>query len=82
LRGLLDTSVFEQLAYAARRMVFENYAAMLLPQKPVSHITPTKCERNEEIRLRHQRGETLIGLADVFDLSESRVWQTVHGRRR
>ena len=59
-RGLDDRSVFEQLAYAARRMILENYAGILLPQKPISHITPAKCERNEEIRLRHQQGETLI----------------------
>jgi Mor family transcriptional regulator len=63
-------------------MVLENYAGMLLPQKPVSRITPTKCERNEEIRLRHEQGETLISLAKVFSLSENRVWQIVHSRRR
>jgi len=69
------------LAYAARRMILENYAGILLPQKPISHITPAKCERNEEIRLRHQQGETLISLAEVFGLSENRVWQIVHRRR-
>ena len=63
-------------------MILENYAGILLPQKPVSRITPTKCERNEEIRLRHRQGETLISLADVFGLSENRVWQIVHGRRK
>jgi len=80
-RGLLDTSVFEQLRYAARRMILESYVGMVLPQTPVSHITPTKFERNEEIRLRYQQGETLIRLAEVFDLSENRVWQIVHGHR-
>jgi hypothetical protein len=80
-RGLHGISVFEQLAYAARRMILENYAGLLLPQRPVSHITPTKCERNEEIRLCHQQGETLITLAEFFALSENRVWQIVHHRR-
>jgi putative transposase len=32
--------------------------------------------------LRHQQGETLISLAELFDLSENRVWQIVHGRRK
>ena len=80
-RGLDDTSVFEQLAYAARRMIIENYAGLLLPRKLVTRITPTKCERNEEIRRRHQQGKTLISLAEVFGLSENRIWQIVHGRR-
>jgi Mor family transcriptional regulator len=62
-------------------MVLENYAGMLLPQKPITRITPTKCERNEEIRLRHEQGETLISLAKVFSLSENRVWQIVHRKR-
>ena len=81
-RGFDDRSVFGQLAYAAYRMILENYAGMLLPQKPVTRITPTQCDRNEQIRLRHQQGETLISLAEVFGLSENRVWQIVHGRRK
>lgn len=81
-RGLLDTSVFEQLAYAARRVIFENYAEILLTRTPVSNTTPSKYDRNDEIRLRRLQGETLISLADVFGLSEQRVWQIVNGRRR
>jgi hypothetical protein len=81
-RGYHDTSVFEQLRYAARRLILETYAGILLPQRPVSRITPTKCDRNEEIRSRHTRGKTLTSLADMFGLSEQRVWQIVHGRRK
>jgi len=61
-RGLLDTSVFEQLAYAARRMILETYVGIPLPQRPVT--------------------ETLISLAELFGISEQRVWQIVHGRRK
>lgn len=64
--GLRDTSVFEQIRYAARRMISENYAGMLLPRMPVSRVTPTKYARNKEIRFRHQQGETLLSLAEVF----------------
>ena len=45
-RGLQDTSVFEQLRYAARRMILENYVGILLPRKPISRRTPNNCERN------------------------------------
>ncbi len=81
-RGLLDSSVFEQLRHAARRMILEMYVGIPLPQRPVTRITPTQCERNEEIRLRHQQGETLLSLAEVFGVSENRVWQIVHRRRK
>jgi hypothetical protein len=70
------------LRYAARRMILEMHMGILLPPKPVSGITPTKCARNEVIRLRHQHGETLISLAGRFGLSEQRVWQIVYGRRK
>jgi Mor family transcriptional regulator len=62
-------------------MILENYAGILLPKTPINRITPTKCERNEEIRRRHHQGETLISIAEVFGLSENRVWQIVHRRR-
>ena len=81
-RGRDATSVFEQLRYAARRLMLELYLGMLLPTGPVSRNTPARCERNEEIRLRHQQGETLLSLAGAFGLSENRVWQIVHGRRK
>ena len=81
-KGRDATSVFEQLRYAARRLMAELYLSMLLPGKPVSHHTPSKCERNEEIRRRHQRGESLYRLAEVFGLTEQRIWQIVNSRRK
>jgi len=63
-------------------MILETYIGIPLPQFPVSHINPPKHERNEEIRFRHQQGESLINLAAFFGLSEQRIWQIVHRRRR
>jgi Mor family transcriptional regulator len=65
-----------------RRLIVEIYAGILLSPKPVSRIALTKCERNEEIRLRHRCGESLSGLAEVFGLTEQRIWQIVRGRRK
>jgi Mor family transcriptional regulator len=62
-------------------MIVELYLGLLLPQQPISHITPAKCERNEEIRHRHRRGESLASLAEVFGISEQRVSQIVQGKR-
>jgi hypothetical protein len=81
-RGYQDTSVFEQLRYAARRMMVELYAGILLPRHPVSKRTPQKHARNAEIRARHRAGESLSTLADVFGISEQRVNQIVQGRRK
>jgi len=80
-RGLRNRSVFEHLRYAARRMIVELYLGLLLPQQPVSHITSAKRERNEEIRHRQRRGESLASLAEVFGISEQRVSQIVRGQR-
>ncbi len=81
-RGLLDTSVFQQLRYAARRMMVELYAGILLPPHPVSKVTPQKHVRNAEIRARHRAGESLSTLAEAFDISEQRVHQIVQQRRK
>ena len=81
-RGLLDISVFQQLRYAARRIMLELYLGMELSSGPVSRITPPKHARNAEIRARYQAGETLRTLADVFGISEQRVHQIVQGRRK
>jgi Mor family transcriptional regulator len=81
-RGLLDTSVFQQLRSAARRLMVELYLGSVLPPHPVSKITPQKQARNAEIRSRHRVGESLSSLAEVFGISEQRVHQIVQGRRK
>jgi hypothetical protein len=80
--GFHDTSVFEQLRYAARRMMIELYAGILLPSHPISKITPSKHARNAEIRARHHTGESLSALAEAFGVSEQRVHQIAQGRRK
>jgi hypothetical protein len=81
-RGLLDTSVFQQLRFAARRMMIELYLGIVLPTQPVSKVTPRKQARNAEIRARHRAGESLSTLAEGFGISEQRVHQIVQGVRK
>ncbi len=81
-RGLHNTSVFEQLHYAARRMIMETYRNMLLSTTPITRLNPPKHERNREIRHRHQQGESLSSLAQVFGITEQRIWQILHDRRK
>jgi len=58
------------------------YIGQKLSMVPLTDHTPTKCQRNEEIRARHLQGESLSSLADVFGLSAQRVLQIVQGRRK
>jgi hypothetical protein len=81
-RGLDDTSVFEQLSYAARRMMIELYLGIALPPHPVSKITPQKRIRSAEIRTRHKRGDSIATLAEVFGITQQRVWQILNDRRK
>jgi Mor family transcriptional regulator len=58
------------------------YYGRFLPTSPVSDGTRKKGERNAEIRTRHQQGESVATLADVFGISEQRVSQILHGQRK
>jgi len=59
-----------------------SYYGQTLPQTPISNSTPAKCARNAEIRARYKRGESGANLAEVFGITEQRVWQVVQGRRK
>ena len=58
------------------------YYGQVLPGLPVSNGTPTKCERNAEIRNRHKQGESPSTLAEAFDISEQRIHQILRGKRK
>jgi Mor family transcriptional regulator len=58
------------------------YRGVELPQFPVSDGTSSKCKRNAEIRARHQKGESTATLAEVFGVSEQRIWQILNDRRK
>lgn len=58
------------------------YIGRKLSIVPLNDHTPAKCHRNEEIRARHARGESLSRLAEVFGVSTPRVSQIVQGRRK
>ena len=53
-----------------------------IPQKPVSDRTPRKLSRNEQIRQRYADGETIPQLAQAFGISNQRVHQIIHGKRK
>jgi hypothetical protein len=57
------------------------YIGQKLSMVPLTDHTPTKCQRNEEIRVRYARGESLSRLADAFGVSSQRVSQIIQGRR-
>ena len=80
-RGFKATS-FPKAWWAMALAVSIAYYGRLLPTTPVSDGTPKKGERNADIRARHQQGESVATLADVFGISEQRVSQILRGRRK
>ena len=80
-RGLNATS-FPKVLFAVAFAVSISYRGLELPQSPVSNGILTKCERNAAIRQRHQQGESYSTLANVFGISEQRIHQIVHDRRK
>jgi hypothetical protein len=58
------------------------YIGQSTPTFPVTDHTPTKHRRNDEIRARYAKGETIGYLARVFDISVQRVSQIICGRRK
>jgi hypothetical protein len=58
------------------------YIGQLTPAFPLTDHTPTKHGRNDEIRARYAKGETMGYLARVFDISVQRVSQIVLKRRK
>ena len=52
------------------------------PDVPQNDLAVPKGERNAEIVARYQAGETGAEIARAFGISEQRVSQIVHGRRK
>jgi len=59
-----------------------SYRGLELPQSPISDGTLPQCKRNAEIRARHQQGESIAILAEVFGITEQRIWQILNDRRK
>jgi Mor family transcriptional regulator len=58
------------------------YIGQKVPVAPLTDHTPGKRARNQEIRARYAQGETVVELAQAFDISQQRVSQLLRGRRK
>jgi Mor family transcriptional regulator len=58
------------------------YIGQKMSMVPLTDHTPGKHERNQEIRVRHATGETVVGLAAAFDISQQRVSQILRHQRK
>jgi Mor family transcriptional regulator len=73
---------FPQVLFAVSFAMAISYRGLILPQAPVSNGTLPKCARNAEIRARYQKGESIATLAEVFGITEQRIWQILNDRRK
>lgn len=78
LRGRAFQHLVDGIGYGMALL----YIGHKLSMVPLTDHTPTKCQRNEEIRAQYAQGESLSRLGKVFGLSAQRVSQIVQGRRR
>lgn len=77
LRGRAFQRLVDGIAYGMVLL----YISQSAPIFPVTDHTPTKQERNEEIRARYVQGETVGDLARLLGISEQRVSQIILGKR-
>jgi Mor family transcriptional regulator len=73
---------FPQVLFAVAFAMAISYCGLELPQFPVSDGTSPKCKRDAEIRARHKNGESIATLAEVFGITEQRIWQILNDRRK
>jgi hypothetical protein len=57
------------------------YIGQKTPLFPLTDYTPSKVERNHQIRIRYTQGESIITLADAFGISPQRISQIVRQKR-
>ncbi len=85
-RGYDSISVYDKflhdLAKAAQSILTLLYRGLEAPQEPISNKTAKKDKRNDEIRARYAAGDTIPELAKAFSISEQRVHQIVHYKRK
>ena len=67
---------------ASKFFVWHLYLNIPAPEVPVSQETPIKVARNDELRKRYEGGESISKLARAFGLSNARVHQILHNRRK
>ena len=71
----------QRLADGIAYGLFLFYITQPKPKFVLTDHTPTKHQRNEEIRMRYAAGATLEELAALFGISHQRVSQIVRGKR-
>ena len=79
-RGMRGRS-FPQVLFAMAFAISIAYRGQSLPPSPVSGTSP-KCARNAEIRAHHKKGESIATLSQAFGITEQRIWQILHERRK
>ncbi len=77
-----EDGAFQHLVEAIHYGMLLVYLGQKASTMPLTDHTPTKHLRNEEIRARYAAGESIGYLARLFDISEQRISQIVHKRRK
>jgi hypothetical protein len=82
MQGGMQGRSFPQVLFAMAFAVAISYRGLNIPQSPVSDGTSPQCARNAQIRVRHEKGESIATLAEGFGITEQRIWQILNHRRK
>jgi hypothetical protein len=75
-------SLLVSVDYAVNTILKRLYIRKSLPSMPISGKTPRQVDRNAEIHIRKENGESVPDLAKAYGISEQRVHQILRGRRK
>ena len=76
--GVVFTTPQRCVSYIIGRL----YRGQATPQQPQSDKIASKDERNANIRSEYAAGSTLAELAERYGISEQRIHQIIHGKRK
>ncbi len=79
-RGLRTAACFD--VWLATFHIVEMLYDTPYPETPQNDLVPQKTDRNAEIVALYETGETGRSIAKEFGISEQRVNQIIHGRRK
>ena len=81
-RGIGLTALYD-LERAAQHMLSILYREQLQSSEPIfAKNKAAKTDRNQSIRNRYNNGESVTKLAKEFNISEQRIRQIIHGKRK
>lgn len=80
-RGIQTTGLYPDLKKSTQLILAHMYRVQV-SSNPISNKSAKKAERNEQIRFQYKSGLSMAQLAITHSISEQRIHQIIHGKRK